>query len=224
MLDRVGCRGQGGRVPPWNTGRPGARTPTPLLTQHSCGRKLHGRTCRPTVWAPRPAPREFTLPGLPSWRQHRRRPRDRASRRPQGPGPPPASPRGAETSRCQRARGRSPGGHTPVWAAHVTSKARWPHTLGCAQQGAWPRPATAQDHTQDPAAGAGGGGRSCGREMGWPRGLQAGQSPTLESETSSGPTPGLRSSGLLPDSDPPGVVPVSDPMLGGSPATPPLGS
>lgn len=189
------------------------------MTQHSCGYKLRGRTCRPTAWAPRPAPREFTPPGLLSWRRHRRRPGDRAPRRPQGPGPPPVSPGGAETSRCQRAGGRSPGGHTPVWAARFTLKARWPHTLGRARQG--PTPPLPRITCRTQQRGRAEAGTALGGRWAGPGGCGLAGPPTLKSETSSGPTPGL-CSGLLPDSDPPGVLPVSDPMLGGSPATPPL--
>lgn len=155
-----GGRGQGRPHTSMERRAPRGLAPTPLLTQHSCRRKLCGRMRRPTAWAPRPVPREFTPACSPVLEMTERSRRSGAS----GPRAMTSQPRGAEPSRCQRAGGGACG-RTPSGR---------PHALGRAQQGAWPRPAAAQDHT--PHRSRGGQMRAqCWEEMGWSLGLWAGQ-------------------------------------------------
>lgn len=95
-----------------------------------------------------------------------------------GPRATTSQPGGSRNKPVPESRGAEPGwAHTRLGSPlHLEGQVA-PHPRPCSAR---PHPAAAQDHMQDPAAGAGRGGHSFGREMGWPRGLRAGRAPHAE--------------------------------------------
>ena len=181
----------------------------PLLTQHSCGRMLHGTTCWLTAWAPRPVPREFTPPVLWSWRRQRRRPGDPGLRKASGPGATTSQPRGSRTKLVKESRRAEPG-----WA-HTRPGGPTPSAVLGTEHGLAPPLPRTTCRTQK--WGREDAGTVLGARWAGPGGCGLARPPMPGLETSSGPTPGL-CSGVLPDSGPTRVLPVSDPLLWGRPS------